>query len=84
MSTGSSNTFFPYSGYVRVCRNSEANSNDYQSYRGYLWTVNNRSDSQGAYIFWYNADGIQANRNSTGANIYTYCGDALPVRCIKE
>lgn len=84
MSTGSSNTFFPYSGYVRVCRDSEAKSNDYQSYRGYLWTVNNRSDSQGAYIFWYNADGIQANKNSTGANIYTYCGDALPVRCIKE
>lgn len=84
MSTGSSETFFPYSGYVRVCRNSDAKSNDYQSYRGYLWTVNNRSDTQGAYIFWYNVDGIQANKNSTGANIYTYCGDALPVRCIKE
>ena len=84
MSTGSSETFFPYSGYVRVCRNSDAKSNDYQSYRGYLWTVNNRSDTQGAYIFWYNADGIQANKNSIGANIYTYCGDALPVRCIKE
>ena len=82
MSTGASTIFFPYSGYVRVSKATDAN--DYQSYRGYLWTVNNRSDSQGAYIFWYNADGIQANKNSTGANIYTYCGDALPVRCIKE
>jgi hypothetical protein len=82
MSTGASTIFFPYSGYVRVSKTTK--SNDYQSYRGYLWTVNNRSDSQGAYIFWYNADGIQANKNSTGANIYTYCGDALPVRCIKE
>lgn len=82
MSTGASTIFFPYSGYVRVSKTTKAN--DYQSYRGYLWTVNNRSDSQGAYIFWYNADGIQANKNSTGANIYTYCGDALPVRCIKE
>jgi hypothetical protein len=82
MSTGTSTIFFPYSGYVRVSKTTK--SNDYQSYRGYLWTVNNRSDSQGAYIFWYNADGIQANKNSTGANIYTYCGDALPVRCIKE
>ena len=82
MSTGTSNIFFPYSGYVRVSKTTKAN--DYQSYRGYLWTVNNRSDSQGAYIFWYNADGIQANKNSIGANIYTYCGDALPVRCIKE
>jgi len=82
MSTGTSTIFFPYSGYVRVSKTTKAN--DYQSYRGYLWTVNNRSDSQGAYIFWYNADGIQANKNSIGANIYTYCGDALPVRCIKE
>ena len=82
MSTGTSTIFFPYSGYVRVSKTTKAN--DYQSYRGYLWTVNNRSDSQGAYIFWYNADGIQANKNSTGANIYTFCGDALPVRCIKE
>ena len=82
MSTGASTIFFPYSGYVRVSKSTKAN--DYQSYRGYLWTVNNRSDSQGAYIFWYNADGIQANKNSIGANIYTYCGDALPVRCIKE
>ena len=82
MSTGTSTIFFPYSGYVRVSKSTKAN--DYQSYRGYLWTVNNRSDSQGAYIFWYNADGIQANKNSIGANIYTYCGDALPVRCIKE
>lgn len=82
MSTGASTIFFPYSGYVRVSKDTDAN--DYQSYRGYLWTVNNRSDSQGAYIFWYNAEGIQANKNATGANIYTYCGDALPVRCIKE
>jgi hypothetical protein len=83
MSTGASTTiFFPYSGYIRVCKTTK--SNDYQSYRGYLWTVNNRSDEQGAYIFWYNADGIQANKNAIGANIYTYCGDALPVRCIKE
>ena len=82
MSTGTSTIFFPYSGYVRVSKTTKAN--DYQSYRGYLWTVNNRSDAQGAYIFWYNADGIQANKNSIGANIYTYCGDALPVRCIKE
>ena len=82
MSTGASTIFFPYSGYVRVSKTTKAN--DYQSYRGYLWTVNNRSDSQGAYIFWYNADGIQANKNSIGANIYTFCGDALPVRCIKE
>ena len=82
MSTGASTIFFPYSGYVRVSKSTKAN--DYQSYRGYLWTVNNRSDEQGAYIFWYNADGIQANKNSIGANIYTFCGDALPVRCIKE
>ena len=82
MSTGSSTTFFPYGGYVRVSKTERAN--DYQLYRGYIWTAINRSDSQGAYIFWYNVDGIQANKNSTGANIYTYCGDALPVRCIKE
>ena len=82
MSTGTSTIFFPYSGYVRVSKTTKAN--DYQSYRGYLWTVNNRSDSQGAYIFWYNADGIQRNTETIGANIYTYCGDALPIRCIKE
>ena len=82
MSTGSSTTFFPYGGYVRISKTERAN--DYQLYRGYIWTAINRSDTQGAYIFWYNADGIQANKNSTGANIYTYCGDALPVRCIKE
>ena len=82
MSTGSSTTFFPYGGYVRVSKTERAN--DYQLYRGYIWTAINRSDSQGAYIFRYNADGIQQNKNSIGANIYTYCGDALPVRCIKE
>ena len=82
MSTGSSTTFFPYGGYVRISKTERAN--DYQLYRGYIWTAINRSDTQGAYIFWYNADGIQANKNSIGANIYTYCGDALPVRCIKE
>ena len=82
MSTGSSTTFFPYGGYVRVSKTERAN--DYQLYRGYIWTAINRSDSQGAYIFRYNADGIQQNNNAIGANIYTYCGDALPVRCIKE
>jgi len=82
MSTGSSTTFFPYGGYVRISKTERAN--DYQLYRGYIWTAINRSDTQGAYIFWYNADGIQANNNSIGANMYTYCGDALPVRCIKE
>jgi len=82
MSTGSSTTFFPYGGYVRISKTERAN--DYQLYRGYIWTAINRSDTQGAYIFWYNANGIQANKNSIGANMYTYCGDALPVRCIKE
>ena len=82
MSTGSSSTFFPYGGYVRVCKTTKAN--DYQMYRGYIWSAVNRSDSQGAYIFRYNQDGIQQNKNSIGANIYTFCGDALPVRCIKE
>lgn len=78
----SSTSFFPYSGYLRVCKTDE--SNDYQSYRGYLWTVNNRSDTDGAYIFYYNKDAINYNTSSIGAHIYTYCGDALPVRCIKE
>ena len=82
MSTGSSETFFPYAGYVRISKTERAN--DYQLYRGYLWTAVNRSDTQGAYIFRYNQDGIQANNNAIGANIYTYLGDALPVRCIKE
>lgn len=82
MSTGSSITFFPYGGYVRVSKTTRAN--DYQMYRGYIWSAVNRSDSQGVYIFRYNQDGIQQNNNSIGANIYTYCGDALPVRCIKE
>ena len=82
METGSSTTFFPYGGYVRVSKTARAN--DYQTYRGYIWTAINRSDSQGAYIFRYNQDGIQQNNNAIGANIYTYCGDALPVRCIKE
>lgn len=82
MSTGASTTFFPYGGYVRVSKTSKAN--DYQLYRGYLWTAVNRSDTQGAYLFRYNQDGIQQNNNAIGANIYTYLGDALPVRCIKE
>lgn len=82
MGTGSSTTFFPYGGYVRVSKTARAN--DYQTSRGYIWTAINRSDTQGAYIFRYNKDGIQQNKNATGANIYTYCGDALPVRCIKE
>lgn len=82
MSTGSSTTFFPYGGYVRISKTTRAN--DYQTYRGYIWTAVNRSDTQGAYLFRYNQDGIQQNNNSIGANIYTYCGDALPVRCVKE
>jgi hypothetical protein len=82
METGSSTTFFPYGGYVRISKKERAN--DYQTYRGYIWTAINRSDTQGAYIFRYNQDGIQQNNNAIGANIYTYCGDALPVRCIKE
>ena len=82
MSTGSSTTFFPYGGYVRVCKTTKAN--DYQLYRGYIWTAVNRSDTQGAYLFRYNQDGIQQSNNSIGANIYTYLGDALPIRCIKE
>ena len=82
MSTGSSTTFFPYGGYVRVCKTERAN--DYQMYRGYIWTAINRSDTQGVYLFRYNQDGIQINTDKIGASIYTYCGDALPVRCIKE
>ena len=82
--SGTATTFFPYSGYVRVCKKGDEKSNSYQSYRGYLWTVNNRSDTEGAYVFKYNQDGIQIHSNADGARIYTYCGDALPVRCVKE
>lgn len=75
--------FIPYAGISSSAKTSTA-SLIYPGYRGYLWSSISRSDTQGAYILWYNGDGINQNKNSTFANIYTYLGDAMPVRCIKE